>query len=637
MTFSAAAIWHRMQGGNLAAPLFCVVAVVVNHAAFRLGALPAVWTGLFVLAVAACAVAAPQVRLGSGRTRLAWPSVVAGLVVLAPLSINLALSWNRDFPFSGDHYFHAGQAYRMAFWWMSPLGSEAVRTPTLDDVRALLRHPASLLLSRAVVLAVVAAATVALYRWRRLVALAFLAAAVVGIGLCEQSILLRYPAGGYAAALPFAGPAFLLGNFELAGRAANVAAPVLWLFALRPWLIGRWPDLRILPAALLLYWHGEIIHYVNSTSLESWGLVFALLAAELIIARGARAAPLACLLIGAAATVKEPFILALPFVWLAGAPWRRPLREAATLTGAAIAAGFPFVLYYAARVNLDAMSIEASRGVAFGLPAHLDRYAREVLHRLDVSFPGPAGIAAVLGLVLIAAALYLYPRRRLPVACLSVTAVVILLLFVLDRNSSGWVGYFRFIVLAMPFLAAGAIALGYGASPPVGMAALGAALVLQAPAALLAIERAAGPVTRLNFIEAYDAPIFFPMKNLLGRAKREGLLPAGATVYSNAPDTSLRAIPGIPVIYAPPGQPVCGCSKEHPAVMSLYVRFTNLAAPFADRPPASGEYGPPRDRDQLWRAGREDRPGCLARMQQTCRHVLRHEEDGELLAILGVL
>jgi hypothetical protein len=54
--------------------------------------------------------------------------------------------------------------------------------------------------------------------------------------------------------MPFLGPAYLLRNVELACRLPNVLAPLVWLFVLRPWLIGRWPDLRVLAFAVALFW-----------------------------------------------------------------------------------------------------------------------------------------------------------------------------------------------------------------------------------------------------------------------------------------------------------------------------------------------------------------------------------------------
>ncbi len=91
-------------------------------------------------------------------------------------------------------------------------------------------------------------------------------------------------------------------DIELAGRLSNVCAALCWLFVLRPWLIGRWPDLRILPVALLLFWQKDIIYYFDSVYLEPWGIVLALLAVEVLLEKGTKRLPMACLLIGAAAT-----------------------------------------------------------------------------------------------------------------------------------------------------------------------------------------------------------------------------------------------------------------------------------------------------------------------------------------------
>jgi hypothetical protein len=98
----------------------------------------------------------------------------------------------------------------------------------------------------------------------------------------------------------------------------------------------------------------------------------------------------------------------------------------------------------------------------------------------------------------------------------------------------------------------------------------------------------------------------------------------------------MRALPGIPVVYGPPGQLICECSKERPAVMSLFVRYANLNARFAGAAPAGPAFGPPRDREPLWRAGRTQRPVCLAELRRTCGKVLERVEGGKPVAVLGL-
>lgn len=630
---------NQLLNGNLAAPFLLLALVTANQSVFRLGALPFGWTVLLVAGIAFVAVAAPDVRLGAGRRdHLRWWNVLLGGAIVAPLLVTFALGWNRDFPFSGDHYFHVGQAYRIAYWWMSPPASATVRVPTLEDVISLLQHPAGLLLSRGVVLALLLLATALTYRWRRAAALLLATVALTGWGLAEATVFLRYPAGGYFAAMPFLGPAFFfLHSVEFAGRTANVLAPLVWLFGLRPWLIGRWPDWRVLPFGILLFWQQDVIYYFDTVYLEPWSFTFCLLAVEVLIARGSRGAPLSCLLVGAAAAVKEPAILALPLVWLAGAPWRKSWRDVFVLSGAGFAAGAAFVLYVVARNNAAAASGEVNRGFQFGFPpGSLTVYAQEFVHRMQAAFAGTSGWLMLIAIAALFIAIWWLRSRHLQIACLAATGVGLVLFFLADKNSAGWVGYFRFFMATVPFFAAGVLALGYGLRRNGVLIAGAVAAVLQAPSAVTAIGRAAGPITGLNFIESYDAAIFFPMKALLAEARGKGLLQPNAAVLANAPDPSMRPIPGIPVVYGPPGQLMCQCSKDHPAVMTLFVRYANLDAPFVKSRRPGTAFGPPRAREQLWRKGLAERPMCLAELRRTCGYVLERAEGGEPVAALGL-
>jgi hypothetical protein len=67
--------------------------------------------------------------------------------------------------------------------------------------------------------------------------------------------------------------------------------------------------------------------------------------------------------------------------------------------------------------------------------------------------------------------------------------------------------------------------------------------------------------------------------------------------------------------------------------MPLYIRYTNLAAPFAD--PKTGGSRLPSDREPLWRAATASRPACLAQLCRTCGHVLERVEGGEVVSALG--
>lgn len=621
--------YEEGSGGSLVLPFFVLAALVVNHALFRLGALAWPWTALVVVVVLSLALMNIRAPLAAPSREL-WrrSNALIGIIILAPLAASLLLGWNREFPFSGDSYFHVGQNARLAFWWLSPAGTAAAKVPNLDDVRRLASAPLMLLQARLVVLVLIAGVTALVYRFRPFLALGFGALALLAWGSQEASIFLRYPAGGYFLSMPFLAPAFLLKNPELAGRLTSVAAAVAWLFVLRPWLVGRWPDLRILPVALLLLWHKDVIYYFDSVYLEPWALVFVLLAIEVLIARGREGAPAACLLVGAAACVKEPFILALPLVWLAGAPWSGPWTARLQVTAAAVAAGVPFVVYFAARQSVPLDDIGVNRSVHFAPPSPWTDYLSQFSFHLNAAFPSVTALLAVVALAMLIPALMGLRECRRVVACMAAAGFGLLLFFTFDQSSQSWAGYFRFLLYAIPFLLAGVMAFSHALPARWLWPAVAVIALLQVPSVYTALARAAGPSTERNFVEHDDAPIVFPMRSVIREATGRGLLAPHEPVQASLVDSTLRPLPGESINYGPLGTLYCECSGEHRNVLALFVRFNNFASSFAGHP-AEGE------RVAGWQKANAQRPACLVRLKQTCGHVIERIEDGETVAALG--
>jgi hypothetical protein len=616
---------------NLALPLFCLAAVVANQAVFRLGVMSALWTVALLLTLAGLYWFAADITTSAdARAPLRATNLLVAALALAPLCADLAIGWNREFPFSGDSYFHVGQSFRIAFWWLSPVASAVVKVPTLDDVRNLLARPWLLLVSRVVALALVAVATAVLYRRRREVALAFAVVAIVAWGCAEATIFLRYPGARYLVDLPFLGLAWGVNDLELAGRLSNVGAALCWLLVLRPWLVGRWPDLRILPVAVLLLWQKDVIHYFDSVYLEPWGVVFSLLAAELLVAKGREGASVACLCIGAAAAVKEPFILALPFVWLAGEPWRLKRPEFVRLFAAGVAAGMPFVLYVAARKSIDIADLGSDRSVHFSMSMDgLQHYGSEFAKQMLVAFPGASGILAAAMLVAVAVAFVTYPERRVALVCLTAAGCFVALFFATDTFSQRWAGYFRFLLYSLPFLTSGLMLLSQSLRPGQALATVAAVAVLQAPSAYTALARAAGPASGRNFVEHYDSPIVFPIKSLIAEARRAGALPPRAPILANSIDNTLRSFPGSDITYGPVGELYCSCEPDHPNVLALFIRFTNMSRFLATRDQ------PPDSRFGIWQRTDAQAPACLAQIERSCGHVFARVEGGTLVGVLG--
>jgi hypothetical protein len=633
---------ERFQG-NLAASFFCLAAVVLNHSIFRLGAMPLAWAILLIVAIAALAIVAPNIRLRAGPAGpLTRSGMLIGALALTPILASVVLGWNREFSFGGDQSFHLKQAIYMAFWWLSPVGSTPVgilgRALDVDAVRAVLTHPGELLRSRALLFALSLGVIVLCYRRNRLAALIVATVIFVGWGLYERAIYLRYPGAWYMFAIPFLGPAFVAGNLELAGRLTSVTSAVAWLFVLRPFVLGRWPDVRVLPLVAALLWHQALIYYFDSAYLEPWMVVFLLVAIEALIARGREGAPAACLLIGLAATTKEPAILALPFVWLAGMPWQVPWRERLSLVGAGFAAGIPFVLYYAARQSVDIQDLVNNRFFEFGMTApEMLAYAREFFFKMSVAFAGGGLVVAAFALLAVPLIFIWRPAVRLPLALMFGFGVALCVFFSFDRGAFEVPGEFRFFLSSLPFVAVGVVAFDHVVQPRTALIVGLLLLTLQVPGAVLAVSRSAA-LTPRSFTEFYDTPMVFPLKSLVSEARAKGWLPSDVTIRANMLHEGVRVVPGIPIAFGSLGELYCECSKEHPATLALFVRYVNYSAPFAEHPPGKDEVLPPlyRNRDLMWREHRANRPMCIAKLRATCGHVLERVEGGEMTAVLGL-
>jgi len=256
---------------------------------------------------------------------------------------------------------------------------------------------------------------------------------------------------------------------------------------------------------------------------------------------------------------------------------------------------------------------------------------------MGLAFDGTTAIVAVVALAVMP---YVLIRKNCDWVSLGLTfgtGLLLVVLFAMDQNSLRWAGYFRFFLSAFPFLACGAVAFGYATRPRTALCAGLLALILQLPGAARAVALSAGPATARNFLEHYDSPILFPISSVVKEASKVGLLPENAVIIANQPDPEVTDRPRSPVVFDTSGKLHCECQATEPYILALFVRYANLNAPYADRAPRKDEiYAPPFRNDQLWRELRTVRSVCLARLVQTCSHVLERSEGGEVVTALGI-
>ena len=121
------------------------------------------------------------------------------------------------------------------------------------------------------------------------------------------------PRGSFFISLPFNSIFYFFQlNLMDAIRFTNFISIIFWLLVLRPIIIGEYPNLKILPFALVIYWNPQMIYIVNGGFTEPWSIIFLLLAIELIIKKKYDFAPQAVILIGIGTCFKAPIALLLP-------------------------------------------------------------------------------------------------------------------------------------------------------------------------------------------------------------------------------------------------------------------------------------------------------------------------------------
>lgn len=592
----------------------------------RLGRVPLVMLGA-LLVVPAFVSTGRDVPLSPRREsfpQLArWSAAVAA--ALLPVVVFLLLTWNQEFPNLGDHDYHLTSTAEAAYLW------RAMRWLVIGYL-----------------LSAVAAMLLGLLRYWLLVMLALLI--VLGADFQVPDFLLRYPGTGRFLAAPVMElAAFRDWNHLLdAPRLVSALSVVAWLALLRPLVVGRAPDAVAVLVAVAVMMQAQVVYYVTSAYLEPWALVFVLLGAELVLVDCDRESCLrATVLAGVAAMFKEQAILVLPWFWLASRPWQGDWRARGRSLLVALAAAAPFAVYLQLRAGSGTRGFTLVSWQELTDPVAAGRYAGRILHHFGVG-------DLILVAVLVAAACtvaWRVRRLRLPVAVVIGAAVTQAAFFYVDRQSRGFPGHPRLLLLAFALLAVLVVVVSAhrrGREPRV-VAAICAAVLLAHLSPLAALLfRAAGPDPARNFSEEARAPIYLSVETLASRALRDGHLAPGTTVRIFNP-TGYH-LGGIPLHYQGlfrhlrpeiSDEMQCGCRAGGAALLVPLVHYAGVNAGL-DNGGAGGAAAfpggvrPPPAYVRRWQGTRARAPACRARMQRTCAQVYEERVDGELAGLLGV-
>ena len=532
--------------------------------------------------------------------RPSWPTdradraaVVAAAALCGFLLAHLLLTAREEFGFTGDEGYHLGtaRAFTVYFSFM---------------------HAGVLLAAAVGIYAILA------YRRYRFAASAAIAGLIVASYFLPANRLFgRYPAGFYLIAAP-ANMLFEALNSphpQAANHIVNVLSLPVWLFVLRPLVIGRWPDWRVVIVSLLVYFQPPALTLMASSMLEPWAVVFALLSIEALVATEANRRWIAVALCAIAICFKETMILLLPPVWLlACVEWRgrRPrLRPGSIALG--VAAVAPFAVYYAVRVQMT-----TARGYDFGgLALFTEARAMEWLSNAR----GQIGIG---GMITVAtAAVSSIASAPLWVA----TAIAAALFFLADAISVPWTGYSRFLIYSLLAICGAVFATLQRRQLPRRslMMICAAILALQLPATFRAFALDFRPDHERNGLEWRGGLVRMPIRAL---ASKIPMTPGGERVRKLRVTAfeidliSLRlAYPDLAAAYLLiPSASDCSCRQDDEAVLGVFRWPANLG----DTPEARAAYA-------------RVSASCVETIETTCAaQAVERDRSGAPIGILGV-
>jgi hypothetical protein len=517
----------------------------------------------------------------------------------APAFIYLAVTWHQEFPYLGDQWLHnAGAIEAYAFWWPWRWIAAAIAIAVVVwPARRSETSPAAL------------------------IALALVCAA----GLAEPSTLSfagRYPGTLHFFSIPLR--AVMQVNAPLnVERLLNVLSIPVWLLVLRPRILRRHVDISAMTIAVFLFWQKDNIYYFTSGYLEPWAIVLLLTAAEHLIVFGEEAVWRPLLLIGLAAMVKEQLVLSLPIVAAVYFPLkgsRRQQMEHLLTSGVAVT---PFFLLWRAREAFKTWGVASPVASAFSA-----EHAALFRSRVGLQF-GAAMPLVIAGFVFL---IVLAMRRPAFLALLLVAAadgVVIYFASILQP----WAGYPRLNLV--PIVAA-SLALGCAGVLLARQSRVAGAVLVLLTAALNgvvmvpAMRDAFRPSSARSFIEHFDAPLFFPIRQSLNVAglpegSRIDILTNGKRIFQffwagpledQYPDLTRRYRLRSASFSGDASR--CRCTDPSIAKLAVFIRFTNLGEHIPERAATEAEAGE-----------------CAAELRRTCARTTGIMNDGVMVGMLG--
>lgn len=569
---------------------------------------------------------------------------IVTVLCLLPIIIFSLNTWVQEFPHLGDHEYHM---------WGNKISYQAIQQNYIVIATAMFLLLAGLLFG--------------LLRWAILVTAILLLSTGVWnffsgqLALDVQGIFARYPGGARFLAQPFIYFSYLTEWHSPlnTARIVNMLSVPVWLLILRPLIIGRLPNLAILPLAIVLFWQAELLYLFTTAYLDVWCAIFVLLALEKLLVDQSQDGYLkACLLLSVACAFKEPAVFIIPWFWLAGwslgkikTQWNdRQLflhfRDAVII---GLASVLPFLVYYVVR-----KSTGVSRYTVKGFEYFLtESWFAEMGNRLWFHF-GATGLILLFLILLMWCWVFIAPQWkhfRWVMVCILAALVSQIFLFNWDAGGISFTGYLRFYLLAVILFFAPVILVfshvySHSTSKKIVIIVASLFALLNTPKLYSTVVSFAEPDSVRSFNEHYDAPIYLPIRSLIETAEQAKAFDdnGNKVIHINhVTDWNQPAVvyPDLLKKYKlrVSKDLKCNCVSETPSVLAPFVYMSGLNANLDQQSIAQIAQIPQHQAKYVkrWRQVNEMRSSCLAQLKNSCQFY--HEavtSTGEVVGAIGV-
>ena len=443
------------------------------------------------------------------------------------------------------------------------------------------------------------------------------------------------PRGSFFISLPFNSLFYFLKlSLMDAIRFTNFFSIIFWLLILRPIVIGEYPNLKILPFALVIYWSPQMIYIINGGFTEPWSIIFLLLAIELVIKKKHDFTPQAIILLGIGTCFKSPIAFLIPCFFLYGKPWigdnQRRLMHLLTLFSSILP-----IYFFTKLRDLNSWNWQPIKLNNYGF-SHLES------NYLNLAYIYLENYKYILIILLICFFLFFknFMKNKWESSFFLLTSFFIFSIYFFNElgQMKQHVLYFRYYMWSYIMLFAFILINSTNIQKKYLLLMVFLISFTYSFDLIKFLKINKNNLYELNFISFDTDPIFLGLDPLIKENKEILEKKKIDEVYISRSTQIIYRIPqylykDIKISTTNRSEIICECSKEKPAIINFFPKLRRLILNFKEDMTAW-----PEGYNELYGHSLEKSQNeCLKKMNNTCSIVkLLKENDGKIISTLGI-